>query len=132
MFPSETTCENPIPSAPAQSITAVTSAPDWLTKATCPSTGMAPAKLALNLSRGTRSPRQLGPSTLRPSKAAASSASRRSSSAPSAPASRKPAEMTSTACTPASPQLRTTSGTLAAGVHTTARSGGDGVSPTLA
>ncbi len=108
------------------------SAPDWVTKATWPSPGIEAAKLALSPRRGTISPRQFGPSTRRPSKAAPRRATSASSAAPSAPVSRKPAEITATAPTPASPQAWTTSGTVAAGVQTTARSGVSGVSPTAA
>jgi hypothetical protein len=76
----------------AQSSTAVTSAPDWLTKPTLPRPAMPFAKVALNPATGFMIPRQFGP-TIRIPLARAVSRMRPSSARPSGPVSLKPAEM---------------------------------------
>ena len=85
--------------------------------------------MALRPLVGLMTPRQFGP-TMRMPPRRASANTRASSSAPAGPVSRKPAEMISAAGTPASTHCRMISGTVAAGVTTTARSTGPGTSPT--
>ena len=82
MEPSDTMELKPTFSRSAQSRTAVTSAPVWLTNATRPRGAMAAANVAFNPVTGLITPRQLGPMSRMPYRRAASTAWR-SSSAPS-------------------------------------------------
>ena len=66
MSPSETTAEKPIPCAADHSIRPAVMAPDCDTRARSPVGGMRAAKLALSLARDDNTPRQLGPTSLRP------------------------------------------------------------------
>ena len=100
-------------------------APLWLRKPTVPGRAIWVAKVALSPRPGRMTPRQLGPiRRIRPRRA--SSSTWRSSSAPSGPISLNPAEMMIAPLTPASTHSPITSGTVGAGVTTTARSTGSG------
>ena len=104
---------------------AVHRAPLWLKKPTVPGRAIWAANVALSPRRGLITPRQLGPiSRIRPRRACSSTW--RSSSAPSGPISLNPAEMMIAPLTPASTHSPITSGTVGAGVTTTARSTGSG------
>ena len=111
------------------SIAAAPNAPLWDTKPTVPAGTSARPKVAVSEISGSEltTPMQFGPTSRIPL-ARQTSSSSPSRASPAGPASAKPAVMTSSADTPASPQLRATSGTLAAGTATIARSTGSGMS----
>src|SRR5215467_6593170 len=119
--PSDTMLEKPIRFGVAQSSIAVHTAPDWDTRPSDPGSAAPRAKVAFSPSAGRAMPRQLGPTRRTPQRRAFSS-SARSSFAPSAPTSEKPAVITTAERTPAFPHSSITSGTVLAGVATTARS----------
>ena len=103
-------------------------APLWLKKPTFPGRAIWEANVALRPEAGRMTPRQLGPiSRMRPRRAC--SRIRRSRSAPAGPISLNPAEMITAPLTPASAHSPITSGTVGAGVTTTARSIGSGTAP---
>jgi hypothetical protein len=104
-------------------------APDCDTKPSDPGSAAPRAKVALSPSSGRAMPRQFGPISRTPPRRAASS-SARSSFAPSGPTSEKPAVMITAERTPARPHSAITSGTVLAGVATTARSRCAGTLPT--
>ena len=86
MFPSDTTCEKPIASARAQSINDVASAPDCVTKATCPSRRHGRGEARVQPEAQARSARDSsGPRMRRPSKGRARRPTSRSSAAPASP-----------------------------------------------
>ena len=128
--PSEATALKPVCSRSAQSRTAVTSAPDWLTKPTLPGRAMPFAKVALNPATGFMIPRQFGP-TIRIPLARAVSRMRPSSARPSGPVSLNPAEMMIAARTPTAAHSSISAGTPGAGVTITASSTGSGTSAML-
>ncbi len=121
--PSDTIELKPTSSWAAQSRTAVSSAPDWLTKPTRPGLAMPAANVAFIRPIGFMTPRQLGPTTRMPYSRAASR-TWRSSSTPSGPISLNPALMMITPLMPASPHSTTRPGADLAGVTMTARSTG--------
>ena len=88
------------------------------------------AKLALRLRAELRMPRQLGPTMRSMCGRAAFSMRRLSDSPESSTASRKPALKTTAARVPRWPRTSISSGTVAAGVQMTARSGAIGRSLT--
>src|ERR1044071_1986028 len=100
---------------------AVSRAPLWLMSATFPALAMPLAKVAFNPLRGFMTPRQFGP-IIRIFPRRAWTMTCRSRSAPEGPISLNPAEMMMAARTPASTHWPITSGTVGAGVATTARS----------
>ena len=129
MSPSDTKCEKPTLRAAAQSSTAVTMAPDWVTKAMSPARGAICAKLAFSPVPGAMMPRQFGPTMRSRCGFAASSAACRSvpplplplwSGAP------RPAVMMMAAFVPRAPSSAIRAGTLSGGVQITARSGVSG------
>jgi hypothetical protein len=61
LSPIETAAENPTPCADTHSTSPAAMAPDWETSARSPAGGIEAAKLALSLTPGTSTPRQLGP-----------------------------------------------------------------------
>ena len=109
----------PVPSAPLCEMSAM-----------LPGSGSILRKDALSPTVGRMMPRQLGPTT-RIGLSRRISRMRLSESAPFAPVSEKPADTTIAPCTPAATHCASTSGTVAAGVATIARSISAGTSPML-
>ena len=97
-------------------------APDCDTRARSPVGGMRAAKLALSLAREDNTPRQLGPTSLRPVARAAFSQPSASEPAPCP----RPAVMMIAAAAPLSPAVFTMPGTACGGAAITTRSGGVG------
>ncbi len=123
--PIETNALKPTLTRRLQSRIAVHRAPLWLRNPTVPRRAIPAANVALRPTTGFITPRQLGPiSRIRPRRACSST--RRSSSTPAGPTSLKPAEMMIAPLTPTSAHSPMTSGTVDAGVTTTARSTGSG------
>src|SRR5687768_12388332 len=127
MEPVLTNALNPTSSRRLQSRIAVSSAPDWLRKATLPGLAMPAAKVAFRPLIGFITPRQFGP-MMRIFPRRAFSRTCRSSSTPGGPSSLKPAEMMIAPRTPASTHSAMMPGTVGAGVTTTARSTFSGTS----
>ena len=123
--PRDTMCEKPMRRDVAQSSIAVTSAPDCETKATSPASASVCAKLAFSPRCGVNKPRQFGPSTR-------SKNGRPASSIACFCAVLRPAVITMAPRVPISPKASIKPGTVAGGVHNTARSGACGKSLTRA
>ena len=116
-------CEKPIDRLLAQSSIAVASAPDCVTKASVPGSALPGAKLALRLAPGTSRPMQLAPRMRSRCGRAASSMACSSDEPSLARPCFSPALSTMAARVPLRPSSPTRSGTVAAGVQITARSG---------
>jgi hypothetical protein len=131
MEPTETNPLNPTFSRRLQSRMAVHNAPLWLRKAMFPGRALHCAKVAFNPVRGFMIPRQFGPINRKWLEASTCLISC-SRSCPAGPSSAKPAEITMALRTPASTHSCKTSGTVAAGVITMARSTRSPIAATLA
>ena len=131
MPPSETRCEKPMPRATAQSSTAVSIAPDWVKNAVAAPSASRGRSWRSASCAGASTPMQLGP-TMRKVNGLAASSICVCIDLPPAPVSANPADSTTMALVPLAPSCAIRSGTLAAGVATTASSGAEGRASTLA
>jgi hypothetical protein len=133
LLPTDTKLEMPMPRRALSSTNERPSAPDWVMKATLPgigSTGANVAFIRIEASVLAR-PMQLGPITRMPYFRAVFT-SDASTARPSLPSSANPELMITMPPTCAAPHSAITPATASAGTAMIARSGGVGVSPTLA